>query len=279
MKRVISLLICLLLLSMSVFAAPDEEFAASESFSPGISAEELPKFPATMFELFMSWKNDYPEYVCGVWSTDGTDQHMAVGILNNDLGEKGKQEILAQIEDDENVTFVYQKYSHSELLKVIDEIVPYLDEKSGLASFGLDDINNCINVDIVKEDVSDDFLNMLSEKYGDKVAVNYLDEYPSWEEEDLYIGDIGAIDNIETIGEKKTDVNKLFIVLSAIVIAGIAVAAYFTVKNKVAVTDTGDEITVNDGYSDKDVIESVKNTGIALSKETNEKIYEDINKL
>ncbi len=279
MKRIISLLICLLLLSMTVFAAPDEEFAASESFSPGLSEEEMPKFPATMFELYMSWKDEYPEYVCGVWSTDGTDQHMAVGILNNDAGEKGKQEILAQIEDDENVTFVYQKYSHSELLKVIDDLVPFLDGKSGLASFGLDDINNCINVDIVKNDVSEDFLKMLSEKFGDKIVVNYVDGYPSMEEEVLYIGDIGAIDNIETIGEKKTDVNKLFIALSAVVIAGIAAAAYFTVKNRVAVTDTGDEITVNGGYSDKDVIESVKNTGIALSKEINEKIYEDINEL
>ena len=63
-------------------------------------------FP-TLFDLFHHWCTDgYPDYVTGIWSTDGSSYNLTLGVTNDAAGEAGKQEILDQIEDDASVAFV-----------------------------------------------------------------------------------------------------------------------------------------------------------------------------
>ena len=80
---------------------------------------------STMGALYQAWGGDmgYPDYVCGVWSTDGGMSNMTVAVTKNDAGEKGKEEILSMLTNTDSVTFVYQVYRYSELLAVNEEIV------------------------------------------------------------------------------------------------------------------------------------------------------------
>lgn len=106
MKKWYMLVLCsLLLAALSVSAQAAEEFATAE-------------------ELCWSWGDnyDYPDYICGVYATDGLEEYMTFVLTEDAAGEAGKAEILAQVADQSTVSFAYDKYSYSQLMEVMDGI-------------------------------------------------------------------------------------------------------------------------------------------------------------
>ena len=80
---------------------------------------------ATMGELYQAWGGyeGYPDYICGVWSTDGGMSNMTVAVTKDKAGERGKEEILSLLENPNSVTFTYQSYSYQELQEVNEAVV------------------------------------------------------------------------------------------------------------------------------------------------------------
>ena len=68
--------------------------------STGVLAAEF----ADANALFQYWystqetpsASPYPDYVCGVWSTDGTTDHLTIAVTKDEAGEAGKSEIPSQ---------------------------------------------------------------------------------------------------------------------------------------------------------------------------------------
>jgi len=79
-------------------------FAFLFSFSIAGAATVYP----TAYDLVVSWEEEYPEYVSGVWC-HGSLSHIVIGIVNNEAGQAGRKEILSQISDKATVSFETQK--------------------------------------------------------------------------------------------------------------------------------------------------------------------------
>ena len=92
-KFFVFLLSVVLIFTMSLGAFADEAYA---TYTDGdVVVSDAPDYVSsnievkTMNDLFQYWElNGYPEYVCGVWSTDGSEQNLTVGILENTEGQK-----------------------------------------------------------------------------------------------------------------------------------------------------------------------------------------------
>ncbi|MBQ4370123.1 MAG: hypothetical protein II784_03880 [Oscillospiraceae bacterium] len=130
-------------------------------------------------ELYYAWfenrgsdysKSPYPEAVCGVWSTDGTMEHLTVAVEKSEEGEALKQEILDLIEDDTSVTFTYMAYRYSELWAIQQKLTDRLGDETGAFGVGIDESENCLVIDIDTENPgSEKFMNECFEKYQNRV--------------------------------------------------------------------------------------------------------------
>ena len=142
-----------------------------------VSAEEAQYGNAG--ELYQAWAENLPDYICGVWSTDGGTTNLTFGIQNNEAGNAGKQRMLDLIENDSSITFVYQEYSRNYLLQIKREIDEYMKLDLGLVSTGLNDMHNCIRLGIIEDRKNDaETQAMITEiinKYGNTVSVTYID--------------------------------------------------------------------------------------------------------
>ena len=131
-------------------------------------------------ELYEAWAENLPDFICGVWSTDGGMINLTFGIQNNEAGNAGKQKMLDLIKDDSTITFVYQQYSRNYLLRIQQEIDGYMQLDLGLISTGVDDIRNCVELGILEERKADAktkaMIREITNQYGDAVAVGYTGE-------------------------------------------------------------------------------------------------------
>lgn len=134
----------------------------------------------TAGDLYKAWYENLPDYICGVWSTDGGTSNLTFGIQNTELGNVGKKEILELVNNDSSITFVYQEYSRNYLLQIQKELDEYFEKDLGLISTELDEKNNCIVFGIFEERKEDaDTQNMIEEitkKYGNAVSIEYTDK-------------------------------------------------------------------------------------------------------
>lgn len=129
---------------------------------------------ATMGDLYQAWGGyeGYPDYVCGVWSTDGGMSSLTVAVTDDNAGEKGKQEILSQLADPNTVTFTTQKYSYRELLAVMDDITAQMGGGSPIVSCGVHDMENKVHVSVLETaENAEKIARELAAKHGDKIAV------------------------------------------------------------------------------------------------------------
>lgn len=144
-----------------------------------IALAEDPKY-STAGELYQAWYEDLPDYICGVWSTDGSSDNLTFGIQNNEAGNVGKREMLELVENDETITFVYQTFSRNYLSQVQEELLPYFEKDCGLVSTALDDQNNYIELGILEERRDDEntkeMIEDIVEEYGEAVHVAYTGE-------------------------------------------------------------------------------------------------------
>ncbi len=176
MKKTLGTLLAMLLCSLCPLAVTAEESAAE-------SVAEYPEESVVLSdteELWMQWAKHAPDYICGIWSTDGSLDRLTIGIQDTEEGNAAKQEILDMIEDDSTITFVYQKHSKNKLLHILDELYPYFEKEIGLVSAGLNEYDNRIDIDIFEERKNDvatkEMVKELESSYGDAISISYTDE-------------------------------------------------------------------------------------------------------
>lgn len=244
----------------------------------------------TIFDLFQHWCNDgYPDYVTGVWSTDGS-YNLTVGVTKDEAGEAGKQEILNLIENDTTVTFVNQTYSRNYLLQIQDELSPYFKLKElGMVGNGLDDMNNCIEVYILDEkahtEATINFMAELQETYGTAVSFSYSEGFvytdTLTEEIELRGPVISPISEGSTL-LPNTPKGSFFSPLMAAGLIGIPLlvfGTYFALRKRFAPamqTNAGSTVTATDPLSVKDVKDLVKESSLAVPEGLDEKVMEGI---
>lgn len=169
MKRTLLMLICILLMFNISITVSAEENAIYES-------------AGQLYEAWVS-QNRIPDYISGVWSTDGGQDNLTFCLVKGEAGEKGRQEILDLIIDDSTVTFVYQTYSRNYLYQIQDAVVDaYFDKKLGLVTAGVRERENkvCFEVHSDYANNSDTLamIQQVTNQYGDAVYFSYIDSYP-----------------------------------------------------------------------------------------------------
>lgn len=182
---------------------------------------------ATMGDLYQAWGGyvGYPDYVCGVWSTDGGMTSLTVAVTDDQAGEKGREEILSLLKDPDTVTFTTHKYSYKELLAVNDTIVErMIAGGSPINSCGIHEMENkvCITVLETAEN-AEAIAEELTATYGDKVFV-----------------EVGNMIFDETTAEKSRDRGSGVLLL--LVVMGLPVMAA-ALKLPARVTNTGRVVT------------------------------------
>ncbi len=230
-----------------------------------VSAEEA-KYN-TAGELYEAWYENLPDYICGVWSTDGGTNNLTFGIQNNAAGNAGKQEMLDLVKNNSTLTFVYQEYSRNYLLQIQREIDEYMKKELGLISTALNEQNNCIELGILKERKDDvatqDMIKEITDRYGNAVTVEYTD----------------------AIYALTTDMNGLWTSQHIILIMGIVVvflAGMFFVFQKRNVlllqTNNGATVSTATSPSTKEVENLVRKTQYDIPSELDQRIMNEINK-
>lgn len=130
---------------------------------------------ATMGDLYQAWGGyaGYPDYICGVWSTDGGMSNMTVAVTKDEAGERGKEKILSLLENPNSVTFTYQSYSYQELQEVNEAIVErMIAGDQSIVACGIYEMENKVHVSVLEtaED-AEKTAQKLVKTYGDKVTV------------------------------------------------------------------------------------------------------------
>ena len=221
----------------------------------------------TAGELYEAWYENLPDYICGVWSTDGGTSNLTFGIQNNAAGNAGKQEMLDLVKNNSTLTFVYQEYSRNYLLQIQREIDEYMKKELGLISTALNEQNNCIELGILKERKDDvatqDMIKEITDRYGNAVTVEYTD----------------------AIYALTTDMNGLWTSQHIILIMGIVVvflAGMFFVFQKRNVlllqTNNGATVSTATSPSTKEVENLVRKTQYDIPSELDQRIMNEINK-
>lgn len=171
MKRVISLMICLFMVCICSVMASAEESGIYED-------------AGQLYEAWVS-QGGVPDYISGVWSTDGGSENLTFGVVKGEAGEQGQQEILALVKDDSTVTIVYQTYSRNYLYGIQEEIVDaYFEKGLGLVTAGVMEQENKLRFE-VHTDFADNadtlaMIQQVTEQYGDAVYFSYVDTYPQF---------------------------------------------------------------------------------------------------
>lgn len=143
--------------------------AAADPWAPGADGKY-----ATMGALYQAWGGyaGYPDYVCGVWSTDGGMDRMTVAVTDDRAGAQGREEILSQLSDPTTVTFVTQTYSYEELQAVMDEITAQMGPDSPVYACGVYEMENKVGVELLEGHAdAQQTAEALLAAYGDKVRV------------------------------------------------------------------------------------------------------------
>lgn len=222
----------------------------------------------TAGELYEAWCENLPDYICGVWSTDGGTNNLTFGVQNNAAGNAGKQEMLDLVKNDSTLTFVYQEYSRNYLLQIQREIDKYMPKDLGLVSTALYDENNCIEIGILKERQDDadtqDMIREITDKYGKAVIVEYTD----------------------TFYELTTEENEfqkpqhLVFTMGIIVVLLVGMLFVFQKRNVLLLqTNNGATVSTATSPSTKEVENLVRKTQYDIPSELDQRIMNEINKI
>ena len=154
--------------------APDS--SALDMPADGASTERTDEGKyATMGDLYQAWGGyeGYPEYICGVWSTDGGMSNMTVAVTKDKAGERGKEEILSLLENPNSVTFTYQSYSYQELQKVNEAVVKrMIAGDRSIVACGIYEMENKVHISVLETaENAEETAQKLVKTYGDKVMV------------------------------------------------------------------------------------------------------------
>ena len=143
---------------------------------------------ATASELFGYWEStypaQYPDYICGVWTDNGTVYPLTFSLTDDAVGKAGKKEILRLLADDNSVKFTTGKYSRNYLMQVMDDISQYFTQNLGLVGLGVYDMQNHVGVEIdedyINREDTQKLLADLKARYGDAVSITYTSGYVTY---------------------------------------------------------------------------------------------------
>ena len=231
-----------------------------------VSAEEAQYSNAG--ELYEAWAENLPDYICGVWSTDGGYSNLTFGIQDTEAGNAGKQKMLDLIENDSSITFVYQEYSRNYLLQIQREIDEYMKLDLGLVSTGLYDTRNCIELGILEDRKNDadtqTMIKEITDKYGNAVSVTYTDARFEL-----------------TLGEEENPIaqHSLFLPVFLVAVAVLGML-FIVIQNRGVLLQTGNGTTVvsTTAPTGKEVEGMVKKSSYKTSSKLDKKIMNAINK-
>lgn len=123
------------------------------------------------YELWVSWDQAYPDFVAGVWSTDGGVGRLTFALVEG-AGEAEKEEILSRIRDKDSVSFSEgYRYSYAELRSLKEELTAYLGDGTGAFGIGVYEGENRVHIDINTDNPgAEAFMRMCRESYGEMIA-------------------------------------------------------------------------------------------------------------
>ncbi len=171
MKRILILAMCFLIICSCAIMVSAEDSGIYEN-------------AGQLYEAWLS-QGGVPDYISGVWSTDGGTEDLTFGVVKGESGERGKQEILALVRDDATVTIVYQTYSRNYLHQIQKEIEDaYFEAGLGLVAAGVMEMENKLRFE-VHTDFADNadtqaMIQQVTEQYGDAVYFSHVDTYPQF---------------------------------------------------------------------------------------------------
>lgn len=145
-----------------------------------VSGAEAGQFQ-TAGDLWEHWcqTDSIPDFITGIWSTDGTTENLTFGLVPGQEGETAKSWILSRITDDSTVTFVTQTYSRNYLWAIMEDVNTYFDLGLGFMSAGPSEYDNVVYVQLHTDyENNPDSLTAvaeLAEKYGDAISVSFTD--------------------------------------------------------------------------------------------------------
>ncbi len=256
-KKFCFLIICVILMciiSVPVFAA--DEYANAD-------------------ELYQSWGDIRPDYITGVWSTDGGLYNLTFGICADADVNAVKEEILSLVKDDKSVSFAVQKYSYNELNAINDELLAYFpspenDVDYGLISLGVYEMENMVQIGILearKDDpVTASFVKEITEKYGDAVRITYGENY--------FYTTIGIDSAIPDTSFPEV----WFTLAAAVLLCFIGVFLYVKKKQSTVVLQTvgGEAVTESEPLTTKEVEAMVRDSVEPISDTLTQRIMQKI---
>lgn len=130
-------------------------------------------------ELYQYWASidGEPDYLTGVWSSDGSAENLTFGVTNDEAGREGVKHILDLVEDDTTVSFAYQTYTLRYLYTVQEEIEPYLTKELGFMAVGINAYANRVEVTVAQAQMDDEdavaAIHAIEEKYGAAVFIGF----------------------------------------------------------------------------------------------------------
>lgn len=264
MNRILQLLMCILLMF---------------NFSITVSAEEngIYENAGQLYEAWVS-QGGVPDYISGVWSTDGGSDNLTFGVVKGETGEQGKQEILALVKNDSTVTIVFQTYSRNYLYRIQKEIEDaYFGAGLGLVTAGVMEMENKLRFE-VHTDFADNvdtqaMIQHVTERYGDAVYFSYVDTYPQ------FVGGTQAPTPTGPVLMVTNPQNQIFpfvFVLCAIVLT---VFLYIEIQRRrvIAVTvDGAPVVTDEQPITKKEVEAAIRETGIKPSESLDDRVMHSI---
>ena len=259
MKKLCSFILSFaLIFALSVVALADYDYGGSTFQTAG--------------DLFVYWaEHGYPDYVGGIWSTDGSIQNITVSLTDSSAQSK----ILDLIENDGTVKFEAAAYSRNELMALQRELDKYFDKGVGLFYTSVDDIGNTVvlGMDLDNEtDAMREFMDMCAEQYGGMVKFEKSGA-PMVELE-------GGSDIIPISGVVEKDAPNLSDALWIVLLLGLAVGTYLIFSSRrSAVMDTGSgNVTAAEKISINEVKDRVRSSSIEPTAELDRKITQQVKK-
>lgn len=234
----------------------------------------------TAGDLYQSWAgvDNYPDYVCGVWSTNGGSDYLTIAVLDTEEGEQGKSEILELVKDDSTVTFAYGEYSRDYLTKTLNEITQLFktSEEHGIVAAALLDKENRIALTVVDEyennEKSKETLDNLKSQYGDVFIINYAKQ-PVFSDDSAYISSTDI-----SIHDERKSPDYRAIVLLLILIFSVTFMIIRKRRQALLKTTTGEVISSTE-LSQKEIEHLIKHRDSEYPDELDNKIFEAINNI